>query len=409
MKILLINQFFWPDSSATSQMLTDLARALVAEGNEVFTISAEGGYAPADSGQAPPVERRYVKALPFVRGKLGRVLSYASFYLGAAWKALTMPRVDLVMTLTTPPLLSLLGNAVKIFRGSRHFIWEMDMYPDVAVDCGYFAPGGLADRVTGTLVDWSRSRADGIIALGECMRDRLLARGTSPNKIFVSYNWADSRTISVLPFRQTADCFTVLYSGNLGLAHDLDTIFGAMRDLKEDHRFRFVFVGSGGRRNELAAFAKSEKLDSIELRPYVDRKDLGESLAVGDVGLVTQRDICCGSVVPSKVYGLLAAGRPVLFVGPGNAMPARIIREFDCGWHVVCGDVRGLTELLQDLAANPERVRAAGERGHNALLNKFDMPYGVSRIAEIIGARRQDALEEKLAVVQVGSQNQARS
>jgi colanic acid biosynthesis glycosyl transferase WcaI len=386
MRILLINQFFWPDSSATSQMLTDLARGLAVRGHEVYSISAHGGYAPPDHGTAPPVKMHYVKALPFARGKMGRTLSYASFYVAAAWRALTLPKMDMVFTLTTPPLLSLLGNATKMLRGSRHFIWEMDMYPDVAVDCGYFKSGGIADRTTGTLADWSRRHADGIIALGECMRDRLVARGTPENKIFISYNWADSSAISVLPFQYQADQFVVLYSGNLGLAHDLDTIFGAMRNLREDHRFHFIFVGSGGRRAELAKFAETENITSIELRPYVERVNLGESLAVGDIGLVTQRDVCCGSVVPSKVYGLMAAGRPVLFVGPANAMPARIIRQYECGWNVRCGDIDSLTSLLLHLHAHPNEVRAAGARGNQAFLEHFDLPLGVARIAEILGA-----------------------
>jgi colanic acid biosynthesis glycosyl transferase WcaI len=389
MKILLLNQFFWPDSSATSQMVTDLARGLTDRGHEVYSISAGGGYAPADRGEAPPVIMHYVQALPFVRGKVGRVLSYASFYAGAMWRAFTTPKVDVVLTLTTPPLLSLLGNAIKMLRGTRHFIWEMDMYPDVAVDCGYFKAGGIADRSTGILADWSRRHADGVIALGECMRDRLLARGTTADKIYISYNWADSRAIPVLPFSGDTGRLTILYSGNLGLAHDLDTIFGAIRNLREDTRFRFIFVGSGGRREELSAFIDAEQINSIELRPYADRADLAKSLAIGDIGLVTQREVCCGTVVPSKVYGLLAAGRPILFIGPANAMPALIIRSFNCGWHVSVDDISHATTLLLHLIDHPLEVQAAGARGRQALLENFDLPLGIARIAEIIGASSQ--------------------
>lgn len=409
MKILLLNQFFWPDSSATSQMVTDLARDLAARGHEIYSISSDGGYAPADRGEAPPVTMQYVRALPFVRGKAGRVFSYGSFYVAAAWRALTMPKMDVVLTLTTPPLLSLLGNAMKMLRGSRHFIWEMDMYPDVAVDCGYFKAGGLADRGTGALADWSRRQADGVIALGECMRDRLLARGTPADKIFISYNWADSRAIPALPFNGDQDKLTVLYSGNLGLAHDLETIFGAIRNLRGDERFRFIFVGSGGRRQELASFAEAEGIGSIELRPYADRSELGRSLSVGDIGLVTQRDICCGTVVPSKVYGLMAAGRPILFIGPANAMPARILRDFTCGWHVAVGDIEAATKLLRYLIDHPAEIHAAGARGRQALLEKFDLPLGVARIAEIIGAGQRTFPAEDAGKIMGQQQSPARS
>ena len=386
MKILLLNQFFWPDSSATSQLLTDVARELVRDGHEVTTISAEGGYALAAEEMAPAVRMIRVKSLRFARGTLGRVLSYASFYLTGAWRALTLPRQDVVLTLTTPPLLSLLGNAVKLLRGSRHFVWEMDVYPDIAVALGTFRAGGVLDRVVGWLADWSRRRADGVIALGECMKTRLVERGTDPVKVEVAENWADGRAIEVRPRGGDQSKLVVLYSGNLGLAHDLETIEGSMSDLRHDPRFEFVFVGSGGRRAELQRFVDAEGLTAVHLRPYVQRASLGESLAIGDIGLVTQKNEACGLVVPSKVYGLLAAGRPILFIGPAAATPARIVREFGCGWHVSCGDVAGLTQLLQRLADDPAQVREAGERAREALLQHFDLPLGVARIAAILGA-----------------------
>ena len=384
MRILLLNQFFWPDSSATSQLLTDLARELAERGHEVTAISAEGGYASAADGEEPRVRRVRVKSLRFARGTLGRVLSYASFYLTATWRALRLPHQDMVLTLTTPPLLSLLGNAVKLLRGSRHFIWEMDVYPDVAVALGTFRAGGLLDKLVGFLADFSRSHADGVIALGECMKAKLVERGTDGGKIFVAENWADSRAIEVLPRPGDAQKLVLLYSGNLGLAHDLETIEGAMRELRGDARFEFVFVGSGGRRAELSAFVQAEALTSVQLRPYVQRESLGESLAAGDIGLVTQRDEACGLVVPSKVYGLLAAGRPILFIGPAEATPARLVREFGCGWHIPCGDVAGLTTLLERLARDRTEVLRAGEYARAALLKKFDRPLGVARIADIL-------------------------
>ena len=401
MRILLLNQFFWPDSAATSQLLTDLARGLAEQGHEVIAIAAgsaiQGGYAPDEAGAAageapPPVRIVRVKALPFARGKLGRVLSYGSFYVGAAVEGLRLPRPDLVLTLTTPPLLSLLGTLLKRIRGSRHFIWEMDMYPDVAIDLGTFRAGGVLDRVVGAMADFSRHRADGIVALGECMRARLIGRGVDAAKISVAENWADARAIQPMPrpagAGETADRrdLVVLYSGNLGLAHELDTVTGAMRELRQDSRVRFVFAGSGGRRAELARFVADNAIESVEMRPYAPRASLSESLAAGDVGLVTQRDATCGSVVPSKVYGLLAAGRPIVFVGPAEATPARLVRRFGCGWHISVGDVAGLADLLRRLADDREAVREAGRRARQALEMHFDSPLGVARIVELLGA-----------------------
>ncbi len=385
MRILLINQFFWPDSAATSQLLTDLAIEMAARGHEAHAICADAGYALASAGSPPPVTVHRVKAAPFRRGTLGRVVSYASFYVGAARLALTLPRADLVLTLTTPPLISLVGTALKRLRGGSHFIWEMDVYPDVAVSLRYIAAGGVLDRAIGLVADFSRRRADGIIALGECMRDRLQGRGIAAEKIQVAHNWADGDAIQPVPRPGDSQKLVVLYSGNLGLAHDIDTIAGAMLALKEDDRFRFVFTGGGPRRAELQAFCGREALGSVEWKGYVQRESLGASLCAGDIGLVTQQNSCLGAVVPSKVYGLLAAGRPVLFIGPAEATPARILRQFGCGWHVRCGDTAGLAVLLQTLAGNPALVREAGVRARAALLAHFDLPLGVARLSEMLG------------------------
>ncbi len=386
MKILLVNQFFWPDSAATSQFLTDLAVELAARGHEVHAVCAEGTYALASAGEAPPATIHRVPAARFRRGIAGRILSYASFYVGAARAAFRLPRMDLVLTLTTPPLISLLGTLLKRLRGSRHFIWEMDVYPDVAVSLGYWRAGGLPDRLVGLLADYSRRRSDGIVALGECMRARLEARGIAPGKILVADNWADSRAIQPIERPGDPTELVLLYSGNLGLAHDIDTIAAAMLRLKEDRRFRFLFAGGGPRRPELEAFCEREHLLAAEWRPYVQREALGESLGAGDIGLVTEADGCCGTVVPSKVYGLLAAGRPVLFIGPAAATPARIVQRFGCGWQVECGDTETLVALLRTLAENRDLVHAAGVRARTALLQHFDLPLGVSRVCASIGA-----------------------
>ena len=399
MKIVFINQFFWPDSSATSQQLTDLATGLAGRGHEIAVICGDGGYAAAASGEQPPVEILRVRSLPFARGLVGRVLSYLSFYVSAFFRALTMSRADVVVSLTTPPLISLLGSMIKILRGSQHFIWEQDIYPDVAISLKYFQAGGVADRVVGLLADFSRGHADGILALGTCMRDRLIHRGVPAEKIHITENWANGEAITPMVRPGDPSRLVVLYSGNFGLAHDLETLAGAMLRLREDPRFHFIFVGSGNKRQQLARFCAHHEIRSLELRPYVARDKLNEGLAVGDIGLVTQNDDCWGSVVPSKVYGILAAGRPVLFIGPSRATPAQTIDLHRCGWHVNCGDVEGLTALLLNLAADVDEVHAAGLRARQALMEHYDLPLGVERIARILEGKRGKPVLQDLSTV----------
>ena len=383
MKILFLNQFFWPDSSATSQLLTDLARELAERGHTVTVICTEGGYAPSAIGGPPGVRIERVKALPFVRGRIGRVLCYLSFYPSALMRALLLPRSDLIVSLTTPPLINVVATIVKVLRGSRHVIWEMDMYPDVAVELQYIKRNGILHRITAAAAGLSRRHCDGIIALGECMKSRLVASGVDARKIAIAQNWADGDAIRPVQ-RPHTNQLVLLYSGNFGLAHDLGTIAGAITRLRGDPRFRFLFAGGGGRREELARLVETHKLDSVSLLPYAPREDLARSLSAGDIGLVTQLDASCGTVVPSKIYGILAAGRPVLFIGPAEATPALIIRQFQCGWHVRCGDVDGLTTLLNRLIEDPAAVEEAGSRARRALLQNFNLALGVERIIHIL-------------------------
>ncbi len=387
MRILLLNQFFWPDSAATSQFLTDLARGLAARGHEVFAISAEGGgYALDDLSGPPPVHIHRVRTTRFVHGALGRVLSYGSYFVSCLARGLTAARPDLVITLTTPPLLSLIGNALKLLRGVRHFIWEMDVYPDVAVDLNYFEAGGVLDRATGLLADFSRRHADGILALGPCMKERLIARGIAAEKIHIAENWADGELIQPMPRAATDGRLTVLYSGNLGLAHDTGTILAGMQELERDRSFRFVFAGGGPLRKSLAEACTAAGITAAEFRSYSPKANLGESLGAGDIGLVTQRTASVGSVVPSKVYGLLAAGRPILYIGPRSSTAARLIAKHDCGWQVDCGDSARLVSLLRSLALNRSQVEEAGRRARQAFIENYDLPLGVERICRLIGA-----------------------
>ena len=236
------------------------------------------------------------------------------------------------------------------------------------------------------LADTVRHQADGIIVLGPCMKQRLVARGVAADKIVIAEHWASSEAITPMARPGEPRELVVLYSGNLGLAHDLETIEGAMLNLREDARFRFLFAGTGGKREQLAAFCKEHEITNVEMRPFVARDQLSAGLAAGDVGLVTQTDASCGALVPSKVYGILAAGRPLLFIGPPDATPALLIDRHQCGWHVNCGDIMGATQILLQLADHPELVKEAGARARKALLEFYDLPQSVDRIAAILGA-----------------------
>ena len=383
MQVLLINQFFWPDTAATGQLLTDVAREIDPESHAVAVLCGKSVYGAVDSVSPPPVKIVQCAGLAFSRGKFGRVVSYAAFLLGAMVKGIRTPKPDVVLTLTTPPLISLVGAVLQRLRGARHFVWEMDVYPDIAVDLKVLKQKSILTRLVGFLADFPRKRADGIIALGEDMKARLVARGIPGEKIVVAENWADGEEIVPGPFSDGP--LVVHYSGTLGLAHEERTIALTMRALRNDDRFHFVFVGGGARRGPLEEFCRREGIRNAEFRAYASRSELSRSFAEGHVGLVTQIPETEGSVVPSKSYGIMAAGRPMLYVGPRSATPARLLARHNFGWRIEPGNPDAMVRLLHRLEQDRGLVREAGARARIAFEQYYDRPIGAGRILSILG------------------------
>jgi glycosyltransferase involved in cell wall biosynthesis len=297
-----------------------------------------------------------------------------------------MAAPDVVVSLSSPPGLSLAGAIIAGLHRARHYVWEMDLYPDVAVDIGILRPDNLFVRVFGSIMDGVRRRSEAMIAPGECMAERLSRHGLAADRIHVVHNWADGREIWPRPFRNDG-ILKILYSGTLGRVHDLRTVRDAILRLKDDPGIRFTFASRNNGLHEMEEFRRKHRAANMECRPCCLIPELGESLANGDVGLVTQKAECAGSVVPSKLYGILAAGRPIVFVGPGNSTPAAIIERFRCGWHVAPGDVDGLVNLLRSLVVEPDEVLEAGNRARIAFERHFDRLAAVQRISEILSGR----------------------
>jgi glycosyltransferase involved in cell wall biosynthesis len=405
MRYLFLHQFYWPDLAAATQLLTDLTRELSARGHEVTVICGRSGNAGADRSERPAVEIIHVPEAPFARGRLARVLSSVTFLAAAFARGLFARRPDVVVSLTAPPLLSTFGSWLAAIRGARHFIWEMDMYPDVAVDVGLLARGSLLARITGTLADRARRGATAVIALGDCMKGRLLARGIPPGKIVIAPNWADGGLYAdAAPIPEGP--LGVIYPGNLGAAHDVRTIAAAMAALQGDEGFVFTFVGGGSRRGELQSFCREHDLAQARFIGYCTPRELAAGpLGEASIGLATQNPACLGTVVPSKIFPLMAAGRPVLFIGPRESTAALIIEKFGCGWRIDAGHCEALVALLKKLAADRCEVRAAGKRAREAFLAHFDRPGGVARICAILGAH---PLRERVGRT-AGESSQARA
>lgn len=378
--------------------MTDLAESLAARGFGVTALAGRGRYnggerlAPRESYRGVRVERAW--ATSFGKGSVaGRLADYMTFYLGAAWKLMTLPRHDVVMALTTPPLIGLLALVACRLRGMRLAALVQDVYPDVGVALGTFREGSITTRVLDRLNRLVLSRADRVIVLGECMRERVAAKvdAGGGERIDVIHNWADGEKIRPLDEGERnhfveehglAGRFVVEFSGNFGRVNDFDTPLGAARLLRDRDDIVFLFVGDGAKAAEINEYVRANRLRNVKLLPYQPRGSLLYSLAAGDAHLVTLAEGLAGLSVPSKTYGILAAGRPVLFVGDPRSDIARLVAEHGCGEVVAAGDAERLARVVASWADYPDTPRRMGAEARDLFLRRFERTHAVEAYAE---------------------------
>jgi colanic acid biosynthesis glycosyl transferase WcaI len=327
-------------------MASDLAFHLASRGHDVEAITSRMRYDDARArldahSVANGVRITRIWSTRFGRmSLLGRAIDYATFYLSAFF-AIRRSRDAIVIALTDPPLISVVAAAAA----PRVVNWVQDLFPEVAESLGLGAT-----RVLRGIRNWSLRRAKANVVLG----DRMAALVP---KAVVRHNWADA---ALHPIPRDPDApFTVAYSGNLGRAHDVATMAGAIRALPD---VRFVFTGGGAR------FAEVPRMPNVETRGYAPREALSESLGDADAHLVSLQPALEGLIVPSKFYGVLAVERPVIFIGAKDGELARIIEQHGCGVVVEQGDVDGLVRAIRTVRA--QRLRM-GRRGRELYLARF--------------------------------------
>ena len=374
-KIVFVNRYFHPDESATSRMLSDLAFRLADRGIPVAIVTSRQLYEDArarlpaqETVQGVTVHRIATSTLG--RARLpGRALDYASFHLAAALQlARILEPGDIVVAKTDPPLISVVTGLMASWRGAVLVNWLQDVFPEVAAA---LAPGMLPHWLQAVLVrmrDASLRRAVMNVVIGEGMRTRLLARGIGADRIRVIPNWADTQAIAPLAPGESQTRarlglngkFVLGYSGNFGRSHEFHTLLAAARHLQGDLDFAFLMTGGGARASQLREAVERASLTSFHFQRYQPAQLLSDSMAAADIHLVSLLPALEGLILPSKVYGILAAGRPVVFIGDIDGDVARLLREHDCGISVPVGDGARLAKQLRVLEADPERLRSMG-------------------------------------------------
>ncbi len=424
MKLIFVNRFFHPDHSATSQLLSDLTFALAGQGHEVTVITSRLRY-DDPSVQLPArdfingvrVER--VRTTRFGRRTMtGRAIDYLSFY-GAAALALVAAarRGSVIIAKTDPPMLSVMAAPIAMVRGAVLVNWHQDVFPEVMQALGLMR--GRGGRLLLGLLRWLRNRslrrAAVNIALGPAMARHLIDEGAPPETIRIMPNWADGALIRPVARTDNAlrrtwgyeDQFVVGYSGNLGRAHEIDTFVDAIAlvqakaaaqtgdDAVLAGRIRWLFIGGGAQMQAMREAVAARGLGDVRFQDYQPRERLAESLSLPDLHLISLRPDMEGLIVPSKYYGIAAAGRPALMIGAADGDIGNLLGETGTGRVIAEGDAAGLADAVIAFARDPEATARQGEAARALFEARFALPHALERwramLASLPGADKGSA------------------
>lgn len=402
LRILVLNQYFHPDRSATSQLLTELCEDLALV-HDVTVVTGRPSYDPQfpvrSRGLVSDERHRRVRvarvwSTQFDRssGMAGRAVNYATYLASSVVGAVRAGPPDVVLALTDPPPVGLIGLGTARLRGVPFVLVSKDVFPEVAVVLGHLSSRaviGALRRVSQALF----RGADRVVSIGRDMDARLVARGVPRGRIATIHDWSDASVVrpldgpSVLRAEREWDGrFVVMHSGNVGLSQSLDALIGAADLLRDDPSVVFAIVGEGAAKAGLQAEARRRRLSNVEFLPYQPFETLSDSLGAADLHIVGLRRGLAGYVVPSKVYGILAAGRPYVAAVELGAEPALIAEEHGCGIRVEPDDAQALAEGIRAM-----RETDLGEMGRNArkaFEERFDRPRATEayrRVVESVG------------------------
>ncbi len=387
MRIIFLNRYFYPDHSATSQILSDLAFHLAAGGKDIHIVTSQQLY-DDPAAQLPSTETirgvqiHRVATTRFGRSRLiGRTLDYLSFYWSMWRRVMSLARPgDIVVAKTDPPLTSVVAIWAARRRSAHLINWLQDLYPEIAVEIGVPLLKGPLASVMGYLRNRSLRRASANVVVGKSMAARVRGCKVAPERIHVIPNWINDTEVKPVraaknPLRrewQLENKFVVGYSGNLGRAHEFQTVLGAAEQLRDNIHIVFVIIGGGKQCDELAQQVRARKLDrAFRFFPYQEQSALKYSLSVPDVHWISLPPNVEGFVFPSKLYGALAAGRPVIAITATDGELANLVRENKCGFVVASGDSDSLSRTILYLAKDTRTRNRMAVQARATLDAKF--------------------------------------
>jgi colanic acid biosynthesis glycosyl transferase WcaI len=393
-RLLVLNQYYWPGVEATAHLLSQLCEALADE----FEITVVTGHLHGHD-ELPDDEVRNgvrivrVRSTTFDRTQLHlRAANYVSYLGDSILSGLRGPKPELVLCMTDPPIVGDIGLVVARRFGVPLLVISQDVFPEVAVRLQRLENPVLVGVLRG-LVGLYLRRADAVVAIGETMKQRLIEKGAHADRITVIPNWVDTTAVQPQPLdnpwavkNRLAGKFVVMHSGNVGHAQDLDTLVRSVTFLRDLDDLRIVVVGFGARYSEVVELAKRLDLDEsrVRFRPYQPREVLSESLSAARLHFVGLAKGLSGFVVPSRLYGILAAGRPVLVGADADSETARLVNDVGCGIVVPPGRPELVASVLRDAYDGRLDLEGMGARGREYVVAEADRDVAVGRYRALL-------------------------
>jgi len=388
-RLLVLNQYYWPGVEATANLLTELCEALASTYDVTVIAGAVDGQPERSSRNGVQIIR--VRSTTYDRTALWRRASnYLTYIVGALRAAFTLERPDVVMCMTDPPFIGAVAEIVSRRYRAPLLMSTQDVFPEIAVKLGRLT-NPFVIGVLRVLVDFSLRHADRVVVIGETMKRRVIDKGVRADRIRVISNWGDAERVTPQP-RDNAwaiahglvDKFVVMHFGNVGHAQDLDTLVRATTFIRDLDDLVVTIIGVGARLEELRRLAEVLEVDQVQFLPWQAYENRAEPISAADVHVVGLARGLAGYIVPSRMWGVLAAGRPVIAAAEDESETAEVVRATGCGVVVPPGQPFRLSQAIRSFHDGEYDVAEMGRQARAFAESETDRAIAVRRYADVL-------------------------
>lgn len=406
-KLLIYAHYFYPDVASTGQILTELSQGM-SDTFDITVICVVPSYSGAieDKYKSKRIYIEEYKGIKVIRvrvpefkksNKISRIKNLLAYFFNSIIATLKIPKQDYIFTISQPPILGgILGVLGKWIKGGKLIYNIQDFNPEQTIAVGY-AKNKLLLNTVMTVDKFSCKNSDKVIVVGRDMQETLKNRFNNkkvPNNIFIN-NWIDEKEIypleqnnhKIVEFKEKyniQDKFIIMYSGNIGLYYDLENIIKVIGEFKDREDVVFAFVGDGTVKSKIEEYVTNNKLNNVTFIPYQDKADLIYSLNAADIHWVVNAKGIKGVSVPSKLYGVMAVGKPVLGVLDKGSEARIIVEECNCGVCIEPGNYKEISNNIKYILNNKELIKSLGENGRKYLEVNLTKDVSISKYKDTI-------------------------